>query len=471
MNANIGMPSSWNLAYVPSENVGAMDADILIALKPEHGAVLEYSRAIRSAMAKELPEVTMQFMPADIVSQVINFGVTSPIDLQVEGPDLSKTFPFVRKLRDSVRQIPGAVDVNIRQVLDYPTLKLNVDRVRAARLGLTQGDVASSMLIALSGSSTVAPSFYINPSNNVNYNVAIKIPLEKMKVVDDLLKMPVTGRGNTSPITSTPSSNPFATVTLGNLITLDTQTTLDAINHLNVQRVLDITANVEGRDLGGVISDIKKAIRNLGELPVGMRINILGQAKVMEEAFSTLGAGMIISVVLVYLLMAVLFQSWLDPFIVLFAVPGAFAGVLWMLLLTHTTINVESFMGTIMAIGIAASNSILLVSFANEVRVEKNLDAFAAAKEAGRTRLRPVLMTATAMLLGMLPSALGLGEGGEQNAPLGRAVIGGLLVATVVTLLVVPVIYSLLRQKMPILHLLDQRLNEETAGYPESELT
>ena len=239
---------------------------------------------------------------------------------------------------------------------------------------------------------------------------------------------------------------------------------MDSVNHANVQRVVNVTASAEGRDLGGVISDIKRAIKGLGELPAGMKVSIRGQGEVMQEAFSKLGLGLLISILLVYLLMVVLFQSWLDPFIVMVAVPGALAGILWMLLLTGTTINVESFMGSIMAVGIAASNSILLVSFANEIRLEKGLSPIEAALEAGRTRLRPVLMTALAMIIGMTPAALALGEGGEQNAPLGRAVVGGLLVATVVTLLIVPIVYSLLRTELPTKHLLDERLQAEEEG-------
>ena len=474
VNANIGVPSSFNLAFVPSENVGSMDAELLVALRPEHRPTADYVARIRERIHHDLPDLFLQFMPADIVSQVINFGVTSPIDIQMEGSDLAKTFPFARKLSGELRKIRGTTDVGIRQVLDYPTLKLNVDRQRAARLGLAQRDVANTMLIGLSSSAVVAPSFYINPANNVNYNVVVKIPLQSMQTVSDLLKMPVTGANPalaTSTSTTSPGANPFRVISLGNLVTLDSRTALSAISHFNVQRVLDVTANVEGRDLGGVIDEVKQAIKKLGELPPGMHINIRGQAEVMDEAFTKLGAGLVIAIVLVYLLMVVLFQSWLDPFIVIFAVPGALAGMLWMLLLTHTTINVESFMGTIMAVGIAASNSILLVSFANELRVERQLGPLEAAMEAGRTRLRPVLMTALAMLFGMLPAALGLGEGGEQNAPLGRAVIGGLLVATVVTLFIVPIIYSILRQKTPTLHLMDERLKRETAGHPEGEWT
>ena len=254
------------------------------------------------------------------------------------------------------------------------------------------------------------------------------------------------------------------TVTLANISRLDTSGTMDEINHNNVQRVVDITANVEGTDLGSVVGGIEKIIKGLGKLPIGMRIFVRGQGEVMREAFTKLGMGLVLAMILVYLLMVVLFQSWLDPFIVMVAVPGALIGILWMLFLTGTTINVESFMGSIMAVGIAASNSILMVSFANEMRIEKGVDAFEAALMAGRTRLRPVIMTALAMILGMLPAALALGEGGEQNAPLGRAVIGGLLVATMVTLFVVPLIYSALRTALPTLHQLDARLEAEAAG-------
>ncbi len=465
INSMIGVPVNYNLAFVPTDNVAPMDAEMLIALNEGHRPTVSYMKKIRREMANEFPGASVFFQPADIVSQVLSFGLSAPIDVQIEGSDLSKTFAYARELRDSMKMVPGAVDVNIKQVFDYPQIKLEADRVRAAQVGLTQRDIANTMLISLSSSTMVAPSFFLNPLNSVNYSVAVKVPLVKLTSVDDLLLTPVTG----TPIgrSATPGSVPSAQAqTLGNIATLHTGTGLNQISHTNVQRVVDVTANVEDRDIGSVVSGIRGAIRKLGELPAGVKISVRGQSEVIQEAFTNLGMGLILAIILVYLLMVILFQTWIDPFIVIFAIPGALAGILWMLLLTGTTFNVVSFMGSIMAVGIAASNSILLVSFANEVRVEKGLDPITAALEAGRTRLRPVLMTALAMILGMLPTALGLGEGGEQNAPLGRAVIGGLLVATVVTLLVVPVIYSYLRVKMPSAHLMDAQLEKEEAEVP-----
>jgi multidrug efflux pump subunit AcrB len=350
---------------------------------------------------------------------------------------------------------------------------VNVDRVRAAEVGVSQRDIANSMLIALSSSLLVAPSYFLNPMNNVNYSVAVQVPIQKLTSVQDLINTAVTpGAGALSGETSTPANNlPSSQAQrLGNVSTLQSMTVPEEINHNNVQRVIDVTANVEGRDLGTVSNHIDKAIKSLGKLPAGVKIVVRGQGEVMHQAFKELGLGLLVAIALVYLLMVVLFQSWMDPFIVMVAVPGALMGILWMLMLTGTTINVESFLGSIMAVGIASSNSILLVSFANDIRVHKRLSPIEAALEAGKTRLRPVLMTAIAMLLGMLPAALALGEGGEQNAPLGRAVIGGLLVATVVTLFIVPIVYSLLRTKEPTLHLLDERFNAEAAGREAEDL-
>lgn len=465
INSMLGLPVSYNLAFVPTENVGGMDAEILIALKEKHHATVGYMQKIRDKLQGDFPGSSIFFQPADIVSQVLNFGLSSPIDVQIEGSDFKKSYEIVHELQDKLRLIPGLVDIHLKQIFDYPTLELNVDRIRAARLGLSQRDVANSMLISLSSSALVSPSYFLNPQNNVNYVVAVKTPLRKLTTVDDLLSTPVTpstGALNRNVALQDPLSIPGAAAQrLGNLITFQTSSTLNEINHSNVQRVLNIDANVEGRDLGGVVRDINRTIASLGALPPGTKIAVRGQGEVMHESFQKLGLGLILAMLLVYLLMVVLFQSWLDPFIVMVAVPGALIGILWMLVLTGTTINVESFMGSIMAVGIAASNSILLVSFANDVRVEKNVDVLEAALLAGKTRLRPVLMTALAMIIGMLPAALALGEGGEQNAPLGRAVIGGLLVATVVTLFFVPLVYSLLRKGMPTKHLLDEQLAKE----------
>jgi multidrug efflux pump subunit AcrB len=465
INSMLGVPISYNLAFVPTDNVGGMDAEILIALKENHHATQGYMKEIRKQLTEQFPGASIFFQPADIVNQVLNFGLSSAIDINIEGSNFEQSYDYVKKLQENLRHIPGLVDVNLKQVFDYPNLDINVDRIRAARLGLSQRDVANSLLITLSSSALVAPSYFLNPQNNVNYIVAVKVPLHKMTSVDDLLSTPITPTGgilNPALGPKDPLSLPSSQAQrLGNLSTMTTTSTLNEISHLNVQRVLNINGRVEERDLGSVISDINRSIKELGELPAGMKIKVRGQGEVMNESFFKLGLGLILAMVLVYLLMVVLFQSWLDPFIVMVAVPGALTGILWMLLLTGTTINVESFMGSIMAVGIAASNSILLVSFANDVRVEKNVDVVESALLAGKTRLRPVLMTALAMIIGMLPAALALGEGGEQNAPLGRAVIGGLLIATLVTLFIVPIVYSLLRKGVPTKHLLDEKLARE----------
>jgi CzcA family heavy metal efflux pump len=468
INDMIGAPSSVNTAFVQTDNTSGMDADILISLKPEHRPTKEYMRLIREDFAQNFPGCVVYFQSADIVTQVLNFGLSSPINIQITFPNYPVAYQYARKLRDEIRKIPGTEDVNIKQILDYPTLKLNVDRVRAAQVGLNQRDVANDMLISLSSSSTISPSWFINPANNVNYQVAVKVPMEKLNSVDRLLASPLNApggitRNSSRSLTDLPGSQ---TQTLGNIATLSTESRFNIISHYTVARVIDINANVEGRDLGSVSSEIQKKIDELENLPPGMRITLRGQSQEMNNSFSTLGLGMGLAIILVYLLMVVLFQSWLDPFIIMIAVPGAFIGILWMLAITGTTINVVSLMGSIVAIGIAVSNSILLVSFANEVRREKGLDAFQAALEAGKTRLRPVLMTAIAMILGMIPMAIGSGTGGEQNAPLGRAVIGGLVVATFVTLLVVPVVYSILRKQQPTLHLLDEKFESESnEGY------
>ncbi len=366
------------------------------------------------------------------------------------------------KLREGVRRIPGAVDVRIPQVITHPALFIDVDRERAARIGVEQRDVANDMLTSLSSSSIVAPSFWLNPKNGVNYFVVVQTPMSKVTSVDELRGTPITGSSSYAQSGAPGASLPPY---LGAVATIRPVDSKSLISHDAVQRIVDVQVNVEGRDLGAVSADVDGAIKGLGKLPPGMRVNVRGQSESMRTSFTNLGIGLVLATLLVYLLLVVLYQSWLDPFIILFAVPGAIIGVLWMLAATHTTINVESLMGTIMSVGVAVSNSILLVNFANEIREDNlSLDARAAALEAGKVRLRPVLMTALAMILGMIPMATGLGEGGEQNAPLGRAVIGGLLFATVTTLFVVPVVYSILRKSPPTKHLLDAKFQTEAHG-------
>jgi multidrug efflux pump subunit AcrB len=466
----IGVPVFYNLAFVQTDNIGEMDADILVSLQQHHRPTAEYQSELRRALPAEFPGCSFYFEPADIVNQVLNFGLSAPIDLQVTGPNYDQAVAYARRLFTGMQQVPGAVDVHIKQVLNYPSMMVAVDRQRAAQLGLSQNQVAQSMLVALSSSSLVSPSFYLNPKNNVNYVVAVQVPFQLIHSTSTLLSMPVTtgpgssGLGQAIPPPQAGQLPEWPSQTLSSVARVYPEAIPEEISHYTVQRVIDIEASVAGRDLGGVSRDILQKVQQLGKLPPGMLVTLRGQYDTMNRSFHTLGLGLILAILLVYFLMVVLFQSWLDPFIIMMAVPGALVGIIWMLALTHTTINVESLMGSIMAVGIATSNSILLVSFANDVRIERGLSPVEAAIEAGKTRLRPVLMTALAMIIGMIPMALALGEAGEQNAPLGRAVIGGLIVATAATLLIVPVIYSLLRREMPTKHLLDERFRAETQG-------
>jgi multidrug efflux pump subunit AcrB len=470
INSNIGIPISFNLAFVQTDNTGSQDADILIALKPDHAPTEKYMDRIRRDLPDEFPGSTLYFQPADIVSQVLNFGLSAPIDVQIDGPDVEASYRVARELMGKIRAIPGATDVRIPQVLSYPTLRIDVDRARAAQIGITERDVANNLLVSLSSSSLVAPSFWINPKNNVNYPVVVQTPLRQIDSVPSLLGTPL-GRGVAliSSSVPTPGQIPIGGSSyLGAVARMRPATGLSMINHVSVQRVVDVQASASGRDLGGVTRDIQKAIASIKELPKATRVTLRGQSESMFAAFGRLGLGLILAIALVYLLLVVLFQSYLDPFIILVAVPGALIGILWILAATGTTLNVESFMGAIMAVGIATSNSILLVSAANDARVQQGLGPVEAAIEAGKTRLRPVLMTALAMLLGMVPMALAIGEGGEQNAPLGRAVIGGLLVATFVTLFIVPAVYTLLRKAPPSAHQLDEKFAAESLGASEA---
>lgn len=428
INSNIGVPLYYNLAFVPTDNTASMDAEILVALKEDHQPTVRYQQEIRKRMAEAFPGASTYFRPADIVNQLLNFGLSAPIDIQFEYSSVTDSYDLALILMEKIRAIAGLQDIALKQVFNYPGLFIEVDRVRAAQVGLTQKDIANSMLISLTSNSLVQPSYYLNPQNHVNYNVVVKTPLFQLSKVSDLLWTPITSSTNVlvSPLSVTPTNlnqAPFSmppsapTERLGNVSTLISDEIMNSINHSAVQRVVDVTATVEGRDLGSTVREIKKAISSLGPLKPGMKITVRGQAEVMNESFEKLGLGLILAMVLVYLLMVILFQSWLDPFIVMVAVPGALCGILWMLFLTGTTINVESFMGAIMAVGIAASNSILLVSFANDIRVEKGISALEAALEAGKTRLRPVLMTALAMIIGMTPAALALGEGESRTLP------------------------------------------------------
>ena len=435
---NIGLPNSGiNLAFGTSATISNTDGEIQIALKPGTRKTEAYQRLLRADLAQKVPDGTFIFTPANITNQILDFGLPAPIDLQVVGRGKG-SYELATKLMKQIAAIPGAVDVHIHQQVTYPTMQINVDRSRARQLGLTQNDVAQSTLISLTGTGQTAPNEWLNPINGVNYQIVVQTPIYRNSTLQELARTPVTSSaGNTSQF-------------LGNLSSFRRDASPIIIDHYNIQPTLDIYADVDQRDLGGVASAIGKIMADTTKsLPVGTTLALRGEVKTMQDSFTRLGIGIIFALGLVYLLMAVNFQSWLDPLIILMAIPFGFSGILWMLFLTQTTFNVPSLMGAIMTIGVATANSILMVVFANDERA-LGKDRFDAALNAGFTRLRPVCMTALAMIIGMLPMALALGEGGEQNAPLGRAVIGGLLLATVGTLFVVPVIYSLLKKHAPI---------------------
>jgi len=438
MLANIGLPvSGINLAFGDNSTIGENDGEILVALNEDHHPTAGYVRELRTRLKQDFPDMEFAFGAADIVSQILNFGIPSPIDVQVTGPvtQNAQNYKVATALQREMARVRGAVDVQIHQMVHGPDLRLNVDRTQAQESGLQQTQVASAVLLSLASSGQAAPNFWLNFQNGVNYNVAVQTPQYRMDTLDELRNTPVSLTGTSRP------------QLLGNLTTMTRSESPVILNHFNVQPVYDVLANVQGRDLGGVGDDINKILNNIrGNLPRGTTVGMRGQVQSMNTSFIGLGGGILGAIVLVYFLMVVNFQSWTDPFIIITALPGALCGIIWMLFATGTTLNVPSLMGAIMAIGVATSNSILLVTFANDERCEGK-NALDAALSAGHTRLRPVLMTALAMIIGMLPMSLGLGEGGEQNAPLGRAVIGGLLVATVATLFFVPVIYSLLRKK------------------------
>jgi multidrug efflux pump subunit AcrB len=432
---NIGLPPfAYVLAYYQTDSIGPQDADILISLKPGHHPTAGYENQIRKTIDRDFPGISVYFQAADIVSQVLNFGLSAPIDAQISGQKLDQNYDMGKRLAESMRGIPGLADVRIAQVLDYPTLRVIVDRAKALELGVDQRSVAADLLTSLATNAILSPNYWLDPKNGVNYSVLEQVPQHMIDSVQALGSMPLTAPGIDG--AGAPPQ------LLSNVATVKEEVEPAIVNHYDVQRVIDVNCGVEGRDLGSASAAVERAIANLGQLPPGMRINIRGQSQAMHESFSSLELGIILAIILVYLLMVANFQSWVEPLIIMLAVPGVLAGVLWMLVLTGTTINVESLMGSIMAIGVGVANGNLIIIFANELR-EQGYSPVAAAIEAVRTRLRPVIMTALAMVLGMLPMALALGEGGEQNAPLGRAVIGGLIVATLMTLFVVPAVYSI----------------------------
>jgi CzcA family heavy metal efflux pump len=431
---NVGVPySSMNLSYSTSGVIGTSDAEILISLNPEHHhPTAQYVRQLRRDLPSRFPGVEFFFQPADIVSQILNFGLPAPVDIQVMGADMHGNYDIGQKIANRLRQIPGTADVHVQQMMGLPTLYLGMDRTRINQVGLNAQEVAQSVLISLSGSFQTAPNFWLDPKNGVTYPIAIQSPQYRMTSVQDLMNTPVNGAGAEAP------------QVIGNLVQLTPVARPAVVNHYNVQPVIDVYASTQGRDLGGVASDIMKALKPFQDhLPRGTQIVVRGQIETMESSFFGLGVGLLGAIVLVYLLIVVNFQSWLDPFIIITALPGALAGICWFLLITRTTLSVPSLTGAVMCMGVATSNSILLVSFSRD-RMNAGAPARQAALEAGHTRIRPVIMTALAMIIGMVPMALGFGEGGEQNAPLGRAVIGGLLFATVATLFFVPTVFTII---------------------------
>jgi len=432
---NIGLPySGINLSYSNSAPVGTSDADVLVTLSAKHHPTDNYIHQLRLTLPRQFPGVSFAFLPADMVGQILNFGLPAPIDVQVVGNDMAGNQMYADALLEKMRSVPGTADLRIQQPFDQPYLRFRVERTKAEQLGFTAHDIAQNLLVSLSGSFQTSPSFWVDPQDHVSYQIATQTPQYRADTLQDIQNIPVTGTDPAAP----PSI-------MASLVSMQRGTGMAVVSHYNIAPVVDIFGAVTGRDLGGVASDINKIIdATRKQLPRGSHAVVRGQVQTMQASYIGLLSGLAFSIVLVYLLIVVNFQSWLDPFIMISALPAALAGIAWFLFVTHTTLSVPALMGTIMCMGVATSNSILVVSFATE-KMMAGSDSISAALEAGFTRFRPVLMTALAMIIGMVPMALGLGDGGEQNAPLGRAVIGGLLFATVSTLFFVPVFFSVLR--------------------------
>jgi len=432
---NIGLPySSVNMTYSNSMPIGTMDADVMVTLNPGHRPTTDYVHALRRLLPRQFPGVSFYFLPADIVSQILNFGLPAPIDIQIVGPNLDADHAFAARLLGRLRSVPGAVDLRVHQLFDEPRIRLAVDRTKAAESGLTPLNVASNLLVSLSGSFQVTPSFWLDPKTGITYSVVTQAPQYAESSLSDLENIPLSTQSGRQEIMS-------------DMVSGSRSSTLALVSHYNVQRTVDIFGSVQDRDLGAVASDINCIVdASRKELPRGAQMTVRGQIETMATSFQGLLSGLALAVVLVYLLIVVNFQSWLDPFIILTALPAAMAGIIVFLFISRTTLSVPALMGAIMSVGVATANSILVVSFAKE-ELERHGDPEQAAIEAGYTRFRPVLMTALAMIMGMIPMALGMGEGGEQNAPLGRAVIGGLILATISTLFFVPAVFSLLHRR------------------------
>jgi multidrug efflux pump subunit AcrB len=435
---SLGIPqSSINQIYNNTGVIGTQDTDVFISLTADHHSTPAYVRKLREVLPRTFPGTNFSFPPADIISQILNFGSPAPIDVQFTGTDHEATKAFAYKLLREIRRVPGIADPRMQQSDETPQLNFTVDRVRAAQVGLTEKDVTNALATALAGTGQTAPNFYLNPKNGVSYGIVAQTPEYKLDSLEGMLNLPVTGPG-----TSTSQ-------VLGALGTITRTRSAAVVTHYNVLPTTDLFATTQDRDLGAVAADVQKIMdRHRSEMPRGDTMVMRGQIVTMNTAFSGLSLGLIGAIVLIYLLIVVNFQSWLDPFVIITALPAALAGIVWMLFTTGTTLSVPALTGALMCMGVATANSILVVSFARE-RLAATGDAVRSAIEAGVTRFRPVLMTALAMIIGMLPMALGMGEGGEQNAPLGRAVIGGLVFATIATLMFVPVIFSIVHGRKP----------------------
>jgi multidrug efflux pump subunit AcrB len=430
---DIGLPySGVNFIHATSGLIGTGDADIIVSLKENHHPTVDYVRRLRTDLTREFPLATFSFLPADMVTQILNFGLPAPIDIQIDGADIEHNRQVANQILSEVRKVSGIVDPRIEQTFDYPTFDINVDRTKAAQSGYTERDVVSNVLNSLSGSFQITPMFFLNWDNGVNYNFVEQPPQYDIHSIQELQNIPLSSRQRSNP------------EILADVASIKRSSEMEAISHYNIRRVVDVYAAVQDRDLGAVAREVRKIVdKDRSLLPRGSFVTIRGQVDTMRSSYASLLGGLAFSIVLVYLLIVVTFQSWVDPFIIITALPAALAGIVLFLFLTDTTLSVPALMGAIMCMGVATANSILVVSFARE-RLASHSDAIRAALEAGYTRFRPVLMTALAMIIGMIPMALGLGDGGEQNAPLGRAVIGGLILATLATLVFVPAVFSLL---------------------------
>jgi len=432
---NIGVPvSGINMTYNNTGTIGSQDGDIQIKLAQDHRPTADYVRILREELPNRFPGTTFSFLPADIVSQILNFGAPAPIDLQIRGPNLAANFAYAQKLLRELRHVPGIADTRIQQSINSPGFNIEVDRTRAQYVGVTERDVTNSLVVNLAGSSQVAPTYWLNPENNVSYSIVMQTPQYQLDSLGALRNLPITAP--TAPAQ-----------TLGAIADITRSTRSAVVSQYNIQPLVQIYATTQGRDLGAVAADVQKVVDDIAaEVPKGAQVYLIGQVQTMNSAFSGLLFGLAGAIVLIYLLIVVNFQSWGDPFVIITALPAALAGIVWTLFATQTTMSVPALTGAIMCMGVATANSVLVISFARE-RLFQLGDPVVAALDAGFVRFRPVLMTALAMIIGMAPMALGLGEGGEQNAPLGRAVVGGLVFATIATLMFVPVVFSILHQR------------------------